>query len=98
MRPILVFAPYIFVPLFIAILFQKLKLSKKGLTFLLTFLLIFIYPYLLFWIDSFVNPPINPKCATPQTAFLIGNTFVFLPISLIIQFVLNKAILKIEKK
>jgi hypothetical protein len=91
MRIILEFTPYIIVPLLITLLFKRYSLSWKWLTYLITAAIIFFYPFGLFWLDDYMNPPPpGLRCGTPQVGFLLGNIIIFLPITLILQFVFNK--------
>ena len=99
MRAILIFAPYILVPLIVTLLFRQLKSSWKSLTFVLTAFVIFFYPFGLFWLDDYLNPPPpGPRCGNPQMGFLIGNVIILLPIALLLQFVFNKFLLTSRKK
>jgi hypothetical protein len=99
MRAILVFAPYLLVPLALTLIFRKFKVSQSGWTYLLTVFILFFYPFGLFWLSDFMNPPPpGPKCVSPQVGFLMGNIIILLPISLILQFVFNKIFLISKNK
>jgi hypothetical protein len=88
MRAFLIFTPYILIPLLLALFFSKG--SWKSLSYLISGIIILIYPFVLFWIDDYLNPPPpGPRCGNMQMSFLIGNTIVFLPIALMLQFVFN---------
>lgn len=95
MRPILLLLPYIFTPLLITLLFKWLGFSWKWLTFVLSGSLIFIYPFGMFWLDDYLNPPAPGwRCGNPQMGFFLGNIIIGLPISLVMQYIFNKLLLK----
>lgn len=99
MRAILVFTPYILVPLLMTLLFRRFSPSWKGLTYLITAIIIFSYPFGLFWLDDYLNPPPpGPRCGNPQMSFLFGNIIILLPIALLLQFVFNKILLTKKNK
>lgn len=99
MRIILIFAPYLMVPLMVTLLFRWLKITWKEQTFVLTALLIFFYPFGLFWIEDYLNPPSpGPRCGNPQMGFVFGNLFIFLPIALLGQYYFNRLLLKTRIK
>lgn len=90
-RLIFLFLPYLLIPLFLVYLAKRRALFHVSFTYLLTSLLVFLYPFLLFWIDSFLNPR-TVKCFNPEFAVIMGNTIVMIPICLLLQFILNKLI------
>jgi len=95
MRTLLIFAPYLLVPFILTLIFKKYKIKSTEWTYILTGLLILIYPFVTFWFDGLLNPPIHgPKCGNSQIGFLLANILLFLPISFIIQLVFNKIFLK----
>ena len=99
MRAILVFTPYILVPLIVTLLFRRFRFSWKGLTYLITASIIFFFPFGLFWLDDYLNPsPAEPRCGNPQMGFVFGNIFILLPIALLLQFLFNKALLTGKSK
>ena len=99
MRAILVFTPYILVPLLWTLFFRRFRLSSKGLTYLITASIIFFYPFGLFWLDDYLNPPpAGLRCGNPQMDFLIGNLIILLPISLLLQLIFNKMLLTSKNK
>ena len=90
---LLIFLPYILVPLLIALLFKLLKVSTTftWLTFLLTVIIIFFYPNILFRIDNYLHPQIKdtPKCLMPELGLVVGNLFILLPLSIGLQTLFN---------
>jgi hypothetical protein len=97
-KPLLILSPYILVPLLMSLVFKWAGIPWKGLTYLFTAILIFYYPTLLFQIDNYLNPPQpGPRCLLPETAFYMGNLFLFLPVSLGIQLFFNVKILNRKK-
>ena len=94
MRTFLVFAPYILVPLCIAFIFNKFKIKKTGWTYVISGLIILIYPFVLFWMEDLLNPPLpGIRCGNAQMGFLIGSLIMFLPVSELLKFILNKLFL-----
>lgn len=88
---------YILVPFFIALLFKKLMLTKKSLTYLLTTFIILIYPFLLFSLEDFLNfADQKSRCGNIQGLFVIGNTLIYLPVALLLQYFFNKWLVKIK--
>lgn len=90
-RLILLFLPYLLIPLFLVYLAKKRPLFPIGFTYLLASFLVFLYPFLLFWIDGLLNPK-TVKCLNPEFAVIAANTVVMIPVSLLIQFILNAII------
>jgi hypothetical protein len=83
----------------VTLLFRRFGLSWKILTYLITALIIFFYPFGLFWIEDYLNPPPpGPRCGNPQMGFIFGNIIIFLPIALLLQFVFNKKLLNGKNK
>ncbi len=93
MRAILIFTPYILIPLIVTLLFRRFTHSSKSLTYTLTGLIIFFYPFGLFWIENYLNPPSGPRCGNPQFFFFVGHLIILLPISLLIQYIFNVMLL-----
>jgi hypothetical protein len=90
MRAILVFSPYILVPLLVTLLCRRFSVSWHILTYLITAVIIFFYPFALFWLDDYLNPPTpGPQCGNPQMGFVLGNIIIFLPSALLLQYVFN---------
>jgi len=99
MRSLIIFTPYVLVPLILALIWRRFNFKDRWLTYLITEILIFFYPFFLFWIDDLINPPLpGPGCGTIQGGYLIGNTIFMVPLSLGIQFVFNYLILKRMKE
>ena len=90
-RLILLFLPYLLIPLFLVYLAKKQTLFHIGFTYLLTSLIVFLYPFLVFWIDGLLNPR-TVKCFNPEFAIIMGNTIVMIPVCLLIQFIFNTLI------
>lgn len=101
MRPILIFSPYIIVPLLVSLVFKKANGWIVYLTFALTGVLMFLYPFLCFMVDDYLNPPPpGPRCGNPEMGFFIGNIILLIPISLGFQGLFNYlfGLYKINKK
>ncbi len=98
MRPILILAPYILIPLIAAILYRRSVFLWKGWTYIGTAVIIFLYPFVFIQIDNYFNPPSFPECNTGQSFFLIGSIFIFLPATLLLQAIFNEAVLKNKDK
>jgi hypothetical protein len=99
MRAILVLTPYILVPLLMTLFFKWFRFSWKSLTYLITAIIILNFPFWLFWLDNYLNPP-SPglTCGNPQMIFVFANIIIFLPIVFLLQFVFNKTLLNIKNK
>ncbi len=99
MRPFLLFAPYVLIPLMLTLIWKWLKIKRTNWIYPFTVLLIFFYPFVVFWIDNLINPPPpGPRCGMPVMGFFIGSLIILLPVSLILQFVFNKIILTSKNK
>ena len=95
MKTILIFSPYILLPLLMTHLCKRYRWSWVGLTYLIVIVALFFYPFGLFWLEDYLYPPPpGPRCLTPQTGFIFGNLFIFLPIALLVQLVVNMVFLK----
>jgi hypothetical protein len=95
MRPFLIFVPYVLVPLLFSLLFKWAKITWEWLSFLLRGITIYFYPYFLFWLNDYLNPPRpGPRCFLPEYSFFMGNIIIFIPVSLLIQFLFNRVFLK----
>ena len=95
-RLILIFLPYFLVPYF----FTKQLINNTKLlplSFVLTFFTISIYPIFVLWIDRIINPR-PPGCVNPEFSLIIGNFFIMVPISLIIQYFILKRLMKKKNK
>ena len=91
MSGLLIFTPYICIPLLMSLIFRKLKITPKALTYVLTGLIIFFYPFVLLRLDEYFNPPPpGPRCGLPEAALLFCNTLFLLPITLFLQFMFNR--------
>ena len=94
MRPFLLFAPYVLIPLILTLVWKWLNFKRTDWIYPFTVLIIFFYPFFVFWIDDLINPPHpEPRCGNPQIGFFFGSMIILLPISLILQFVFNKIFL-----
>jgi|GEM_PF-1175783 len=94
MRPFLILAPYILIPLVLTLILKKFKIFHKNWNYLITGVLVILYPMFLFWLDNLINPPPGPRCGTPQLAFFVGSLIYCLPTSLILQFIFNRIFLR----
>ncbi len=98
MRLILEFSPYIFIPLFVALFFKKLRITQISWTYTATTLLVIFYPFLFFGINDLLNPPPPGfRCGMPEAGFFVGSLIILWPISLIIQLVFNRIFLSYKK-
>jgi len=98
MRPFLLFAPYVLIPLILTLIWKKLNFKITDWIYLFTFILVFFYPFFVFWTDDLINPPPpGPRSGTPEIAFFLGSLIILMPASLILQFVFNKILLANEK-
>lgn len=99
MRPFLLFAPYVLIPLILTLIWKRLNFKRTDWIYTFIVLLIFFYPIVVFWIDDLINPPPpGPRCGMPEMGFFIGSLIILLPISLILQFVFNKIFLTNKNK
>ena len=99
MRPFLIFIPYILIPFILTLIFKKTESKKIGWSYVVTGLLIVLYPFVIFWIDDLLNPPVDiPRCGNPQMGFLFGSLVVLFPISMILQLIFNKIFLNTKIK
>ena len=90
MGALIMFVPYILVPLMATLLVRRFHL-KIWPTYLSTALIIFSYPFVYILSVMQVNPQPAGSCMTGEAAFVMGNTVFMLPLSLLIQFTLNLA-------
>ncbi len=91
---ILALCVYVLVPLFMTMLFKRLEIGVKFLSYVLTFILIFLYPFILFATGTFDPPPNTSKCDGGLTiALLFLNFIIGLPISMISQYIFNRMLL-----
>ncbi|MFM7681985.1 MAG: hypothetical protein ACKO7P_04495 [Bacteroidota bacterium] len=79
--------------------FTSLSDPLVGLNYLITASIIFFFPFGLFWLDDYLNPPpLGPRYGNPRMGFLIGNLIILLPISLLLQLTFNKILLTSKNK
>lgn len=110
MIQILIFTPYIILPLLITLLFRQFGLSKEWRTYLITASIIIFFPIALYWMVNYLNPPppSPPQPDVPDCAFSCGDTvlgvvylaniIICLPISLLLQLYFNNKLLKGKSK
>lgn len=85
---------YIIVPIVVACLFRYFGLLYRKAIYLVTSLIIAVYPFALYEFDNWFDPPpTGIRCANPLVFFIIGNYLLFLPMTLLFQFFVNKIIL-----
>jgi hypothetical protein len=89
MRAILILLPYLLIPLFAHYLLRKGILRTYSSTYYVSIVLVFFYPFLFFWVDNQITPPVGPRCGMPEVGFFFGNLFFMLPITLGIQGIIN---------
>jgi hypothetical protein len=88
---IIIFFPYLLLPLLLAVLYKKKNLIKNWATYIITGISIALYPLVLLWIDS-IGKVKNPRCLLPEFSLVVGNLILMVPICLIIQFIFNRVI------
>jgi hypothetical protein len=89
-RLLLMFGPHVLIPWCLSLLFRARK-NLVWFTYPITAVLIFFYPFLLFIIMDYIDPPPPGfRCGEPYAAMFIANAIVFLPGALLIQFIFNK--------
>lgn len=72
-------------------------LTKKSLTYLFTTFIILIYPFLLFSLEDFLNfADQKSRCGNIQVFFVIGNTVIYLPVALLLQYFLTNGLLNLR--
>ena len=106
MIQILIFTPYIILPLLITLLFRQFGLSKEWRTYLITASIIIFFPIALYWLVNYLNPPPPsppqpdvPDCGTSSIFIVyLANLIICLPISLLLQFYFNMKLLKGKSK
>ena len=92
MRLILIFLPYVIIPLIICWLYKRLKL--KGLI-ILTHLIVAIctlfLPTLLFLIGNWLDPPREEQmCGTPEVMLNIANIVIMIPVTQLLTYLFNQ--------
>ena len=106
MIQILIFTPYIILPLLITLLFRQFGLSKEWRTYLITASIIIFFPIALYWLVNYLNPPPPsppqtdvPDCGTSSIFIVyLANLIICLPISLLLQLYFNNKLLKGKSK
>ena len=106
MIQILIFTPYIILPLLITLLFRQFGLSKEWRTYLITASIIIFFPIVLYWMVNYLNPPPPsppqpdvPDCGTSSIFIVyLANLIICLPISLLLQLYFNNKLLKGKSK
>lgn len=89
--------PYLLIPITIAILWHKRRLSYLGLSYLICIVILEVYAFGIVALDNFLHPaPPGPACNTPQMAFLVFHV-VLLPVPLLVQWMVSKTLRFIEK-
>lgn len=64
-------------------------------TYLLTALLVSIFPFAFLYLHDLINPPpAGPRCANPQFYLILSNFIIFLPLSMLLQWIVNILIRK----
>lgn len=93
MRTLMLFGPYVLVPLFIALIFKYQSLRPTVLTYCATFILITFYPIFMKWEDKILYPEIPvPEYECPP--FFISSFVIMVPICLVLQAIFNKIFLR----
>jgi hypothetical protein len=101
---ILIFTPYIILPLLITLLFRQFGLSKKWRTYLITASIIIFFPIALYCIGNYLNPPLPPQPNDPPCGdtglyvVYLASLIICLPFSLLLQFYFNKILFRGENE
>jgi hypothetical protein len=106
MIQVLIFTPYIILPLLITLLFRQFGLSKEWRTYLITASIIIFFPIVLYWMFNYLNPPPPsppqpdvPDCGTSSIFIVyLANLIICLPISLLLQLYFNNKLVKGKSK
>ena len=95
MRTLLLYLPYILVPLLINIAIDKSNLPKTGITYIIYLIFFLFYPFLTFKVDEYLNPQTTDlSCGMPQFAWTIFNWIVVIPVLFIVQAFINRILVK----
>lgn len=83
-------AAFIFLSIYLLVPFLTAYFYKKSnrkihiiFTYILVGFLIFMYPFGIFQIQEWLNPPIpdEPRCGMPEVSFFICNCIIMIPIT-----------------
>ena len=87
---LLIFSPYLLVPLGMAVLEAKNCLPWKALSWIIPLVLLVSYPFLFVQVQSLSNPKqADYQCGMPEFAFIAVCLFLCLPASLLWQTVFS---------
>jgi len=90
---ILLFGPYIFLPLLLRLWFRSMKRTYRNIPYLITGLLLFIYPIVFVWVkEQYLTPATQTRCGTMDFAILLSCILLFLPVSMGLQALFNYTI------
>lgn len=84
MRLFIIISIYILIPFLTSFAYKKLQLKRLIIaTHIVVLALVFIYPYLIFEVDDYINPPDpeHPGCGMPIVGFFIANIIIMIPIT-----------------
>ena len=96
---IVLFLPYLAVPISIAYRNFNLTSQDKALPYLTTSLILFCWPILFLWLVDILSPYDKQKtCFSPEAGFLVFNIFFIIPASLLIQLSASTLFIKINSK
>lgn len=94
MRPIVIYAPYLLVPLMLTLLFRKKKIDQTSWTYPITALLLFFYPAA---ITTLFEPGYTPRLGfiteNLEVAYIVFSSLILLPASMILQLAFNRIFL-----
>ena len=92
--------PYFLIPFLVGNGIEKIFRGYLFLTYGLTAIGLFFYPAIVFLIQDYINPPLNPsggQCLNPMMALMVVHVFILIPCSLILQFAINKHLIQKRK-
>ncbi|RDC66227.1 hypothetical protein AHMF7616_04858 [Adhaeribacter pallidiroseus] len=95
MRTLLLYLPYILVPLLINVAVGKSNLPKTGITYIFYLIIFLFYPFLTFKVDEYFNPPTTDlTCGMPQFAWILCNWMFVIPVLFIVQAFINRILVR----
>lgn len=83
---------YVLVPFLTAYFYKK---SKRRIPMVFTYLfagvLIFMYPFFIFQVDDWLNPPVQdyPRCGMWEFGVLLGNCILMIPATQLLLFLFH---------
>lgn len=84
MGAIITFGSIFLMPILMSWLFRKTTFYWKVFSCLITCVVIAIEPIVVVQIDHYLNPPTEPRCGTPEGAFIMGMWFIGIPLCILL--------------